>query len=146
MWCVATGGSPTVCHHWRVSHPLCLLTAHKVASYGDHCAASIFLTHISSSSIIFTMTRKKQNRNPSTIIPVTPFGVLPVQPQQPQLKGFIQVFFIFGLFWFLVPSPGDNRWTLGQKSIPNESLPLYCVMSDTVINRELNVKYILNDC
>ena len=37
-------------HHWWVSHPLCLLTTHKVASYGDHCAASIFLTHISSSS------------------------------------------------------------------------------------------------
>ena len=95
------------------------------------------------------MTRKKQNRNPSTIIPVTPFGVLPVQPQQPQLKGLIQVFFIiviFGLFWFLVSSLDDNRWKLGQKSNPNESLPLYCVMSDTVINRELNVKYILNDC
>ena len=93
------------------------------------------------------MTRKQQNRNPNTIIPVTPFGVLPVQPQQPQLKGLILVFFIiviFGLFWFF--SPGDNRWKLGQKSNPNESLPLYCVMSDTVINRELNVKYILNDC
>ena len=84
-----------------------------------------------SSFIIFTTTRKKQNRNPSTIIPVTPFGVLPVQPQQPQLKGLIQVFFIiviFGLFWFLVSFPSDNRWKLGQTSNPNESLPLYCVL------------------
>ena len=88
-----------------------------------------YINWASSSFIIFTTTRKKQNRNPSTIIPVTPFGVLPAQPQQPQLKGLILVFFIiviFGLFWFF--PPGDNRWKLGQKSNPNESLPLYCVL------------------